>query len=148
MLVGPDDAPKNVILQRMHNSLHGGHSGRDATLQRVKTLFYWNGLTTYVTKFVRNYVTCQVNKHETRAEPGLLQPLPILTEVWVDIFMDFITGLPKSLGKDVILVVVEKLKKYAHFIGLSHPYSATEVAQLYLAGLCVQIAWLAQNHSE
>ena len=29
--------------------------------------------------------------------------------------MDFITGLPKSEGKSVIMVVVDKLTKYAQF---------------------------------
>ena len=43
--------------------------------------------------------------------------------------MDFIEGLPKSKGKDTILVVVDKLTKYCRLITLTHPYSATTVAQ-------------------
>jgi hypothetical protein len=47
---------------------------------------------------------------------------------WTFISMDFIEGLPKSENKDVILVAVDRLTKYAHFIALSHPYTANSVA--------------------
>jgi hypothetical protein len=43
--------------------------------------------------------------------------------------MDFIEGLSKSEGKDTILVVVDKLTKYTHFIPLSHPFT---MVQLFL----------------
>ena len=46
--------------------------------------------------------------------------------------MDFIDGLPKSFGKEVIFVVVDRFSKYAHFSSLSHPYTAIDVAQAYL----------------
>lgn len=62
----------------------------------------------------------------------LLQPLSISKEVWVDIFMDFIKGLPKSQGKEVIWVIVDKLSKYDPFVALANPYSAETVAQAYL----------------
>jgi hypothetical protein len=37
-------------------------------------------------------------------------------------------GLPKCDGYSVILVVVECFTKYAHFMALRHPYTATSVA--------------------
>ena len=41
-------------------------------------------------------------------------------------------GLPRSKSFDTILVVIDKLTKYAHFLCLAHPYTALTVAQTFL----------------
>ena len=46
--------------------------------------------------------------------------------------MDFITGLPKSEGKRIIMVVVNRLTKYAHFCALSHHFKASTVATAFM----------------
>jgi hypothetical protein len=51
---------------------------------------------------------------------------------WQHITMDFIEALPKSEGHDTILVVVDKLTMYAHFISLSHPFTIRTIVQLFL----------------
>jgi len=85
-------------------------------------------MTKSVQSFIRQCTNCQTCKYDTSAYPGLLQPLPIPEEVWLDISMDFINGLPKSHGKEVILVVADRFNKYTQFVALSHSYTAETVA--------------------
>ena len=46
--------------------------------------------------------------------------------------MDFITCLPNFEGKSVIMVVVDRLTKYAHFCALSHPFKASTVSTAFM----------------
>jgi transposase InsO family protein len=46
--------------------------------------------------------------------------------------MDFVEALPRSEGKDTIIVVVDKLTKYAHFIPLSHTFTTKSIVQLFI----------------
>lgn len=81
-----------MILQWLHGSNLAGHSGRDVTVQRVKSFFYWKGVAKDIHAFLRACTTCQQCKYDTSASHGLLQPLPIPEGVWMDLLMDFIDG--------------------------------------------------------
>jgi hypothetical protein len=63
---------------------------------------------------------------------GLLQPLAIPSQCWEEVSMDFITGLLKSEGKSVIMVIVDRLTKYTHFCALSHPFKASTVSTAFM----------------
>ncbi|GJY56325.1 retrotransposon-related protein [Tanacetum coccineum] len=118
------------LLQKIKDSY-----GPDAQLQKVIH---------QLTKELRDVVKYDVrrNKVDLAAYPRLLQPLPVPEKIWSEISMDFITGLPKSQGKSVIFLVVDRLSKYAHFMAMSHPYTASLVAQCLpksLLAIIVQI---------
>ncbi|GJU08846.1 retrotransposable element Tf2 [Tanacetum coccineum] len=85
-----------------------------------------------VKQMVRDCDMCQRQKRDLSAYPGLIQPLPISERIWKDVFMDFIEKLPTSYEKSVILVVVDRLSKYAHFHSVSPPFTASQVAQVFL----------------
>jgi hypothetical protein len=84
------------------------------------------------TAFIRSCDVCQHAKPDRAKSPGLLQQLPFPTAKWEVISMDFMEGLPRSGSADALLVVVDKLSKYAHFIPLRHPFTAATVARLFL----------------
>ncbi|GKA40938.1 retrotransposable element Tf2 [Tanacetum coccineum] len=132
IIVGADEQLRTIIVQHYHAGAVGGHFGTNVTAHKVGTLFYWKGLHKAVKKVIRECDMCQRQMADLAAYPGLLQPLPIPEKIWSEISMDFISGLPKSQGKIVIFVVVDRLSKYAHFMALSHPYTASLVPQVFL----------------
>lgn len=98
-MVGRNPEVRQNILQLFHSSALGEHSGMENTLHRIRGVVYWKGLKQDVHAFVKDCITCQRNKHENVLPPGLLQPLPIPDRIWEDISMDFVEGLPVSLGR-------------------------------------------------
>ena len=54
-------------------------------------------------------------KFDTIKTSGLLEHLSIPNQHWEEISMDFIIGLPMFEWKSVIIVVVDRITKYAHF---------------------------------
>eukprot|EP00253_Pinus_taeda_P022681 PITA_22681 len=50
----------------------------------------------------------------------------------MEVSMDFITSLLNSGNKSIIMVVVDRLSKYAHFCSLPHPFTPTLIAQSFI----------------
>lgn len=120
------------MLWEFHDSPHGGHSGPEATYHKMTQFFFWPHMRRDIKEYVSSCDTCQRIKAGNTFPGGLLQPLPVPNQIWEDISIDFIEGLPKLGEQNCILVVTDRFTKVGHFIGLSHPYTATTVAQLFL----------------
>ena len=102
------------------------------TYKRMQAKLYWEGMKKDIEKYVAACTICQQHKNSMLSFAGLLQPLSIPSSVWDDVTMDFIEGLPKSEGNDTILLVVDRLSKYAHFIALKHPFSAHSMVLVFI----------------
>jgi hypothetical protein len=61
--------------------------------------------------------------------------LLVPSQAWQAISLDFIEGLPQSGSYNTILVVVDRLTKYAHFVPLRHPFTALKVAQVFMVAV-------------
>ena len=96
----------------------GGHSGVLCTFKRLAQQFYWPSMHHTVKEYVQSCEVYLRNKTDNLSPAGLLQPLPIPCQVWDDITMDFIEGLPSSHGRNTILVIVDHLSIYTHFFSL------------------------------
>jgi hypothetical protein len=111
---------------------HGcDHEGTEKTLHKLRADFQLPGARTVVRDFVHACLTCQRNKTEQLQPVGLLQPLPMPSTMWADIMIDFIEGLPKVNSRSVILTVIDRFSKSAHFLSLGHPYTPTTIARVF-----------------
>ena len=69
----------------------------------------------------------------TQRPAGTLQPISIPEWKWDHVEMDFVTGFPKSQkGNDVVLVVIDRLSKVAHFLAVKETITASQLANLYM----------------
>lgn len=109
---------QHKLLLLFHDSPVGRHSKVTTTFRKLTSLVYQKGLWNVVSNYMRGCFICQKYKNENVASPGLLQPLPIPLRVFTNITMDFIEDFPKSKGKSVIFILVDRLTKYSHFMAL------------------------------
>jgi len=132
VVISPTSTLQSRILAELHSSPTAGHSGFQKTYARTRCSFFWTGMKNDILTFVAECDVRQRHKGETVKSLGTLQPLPIPASIWTEVSMDFITGLPKSGNKLVIMVVVDRLSKYDHFCALPHPFTPTLVAQSFV----------------
>lgn len=81
-----------------------------------------------IAKYIQAYTVYQQHKYLASNPIGLLQPIRLPTKVWDEVTMDFIERLPHSERVNTIMVIVDRLSKYTHFIALRHSFTAISVA--------------------
>lgn len=130
--IGNNPALQKKLFSAFHSSSLEGHSGSPVTTKRISQLFVWPGMNKQIKFWVQSCQTCQQAKPERIKYPGLLKPLPVPHRPWQHISLDFVEGLPQSGQYNCLLIVVDRFSKYGHFIPLSHPYTASKVASLFV----------------
>ena len=117
----PNSAPVRAeILLKNYDDLYAGHFGAHKTLELLQHKYFWPRMAEDVKRYVKHCKTCNCTKAAHHKPYGLLQSLPAPSGPWKDITMDFIIGVPPSLGVDrkaydAILVVVDRYTKLAKY---------------------------------
>lgn len=123
-------ALRSEVLQWGHSSKLVCHPGVRRSLAAIRQRFWWPSMAQDVRQFVLACSVCAQNKTSNQPPVGLLHPLPIPSRPWSHIALDFVTGLLPSRGNTVVLMVVDRFSKAAHFIPLPILPSAKETAQV------------------
>ena len=74
---------------------------------------------------------CQQMKNRTEEVAGKLKLSKVLEKPWTHLMVDFIMKLPIVAGKDVILVVCNRLSKMIYFVATTEEMSAEGLARLF-----------------
>ena len=131
----PDDLHlKQDLLHEFHDSANAGHPGLERTLHLISRYYWWPGMLMDVHEHIRTCTSCQLNKSSNQRIPPFV-PLSIPVHRWDSISMDFVTSLPRCARFDTVLVVVDRLSKFAVFIPTTEHVTATKAAALFVANV-------------
>jgi hypothetical protein len=127
----PSCSMRELLVREAHGGGLMGHFGVKKTLDILHEHFFWPKMKKDVNRICGGCITCRKAKSKVLPH-GLYTPLPVPSEPWVDISMDFVLGLPRTKrGRDSIFVVVDRFSKMAHFIPCHKTDDATNIADLF-----------------
>lgn len=102
--------------------------------QDLKKRFWWPGLKRDIANFMVKCMICQQVKIEHQIPRGMLKTLDITECKLESVYMDFIMGLPRTLGgHNSIWVIVDRLTKSTHFLHVKITYKVIHLARLFIA---------------
>jgi hypothetical protein len=130
-LVIPSKDLQLQILATHHDSPIDGHYGSAKTFELISCNFFWPGMRQSIRAYVRSCDACLRTKATQHKPYRLLKLLPIPTECWHIVSLDFVFGLLLSSGFDSILVVKDCLSKHAHYLPCLTTINAPETADLF-----------------
>jgi len=119
------------IIQLHYDVPAAGQGGIWKTMELVTRNYWWPGVTRDIGRYVKKCDMCQRMKNRIKEVAGKLKLSEVLKKPWTHLMVDFITKLPLVAGKDVILVVYNRLFKMTHFVTITERMSAKGLARLF-----------------
>ncbi|GMF26570.1 unnamed protein product [Phytophthora lilii] len=120
------------ILLEAHDAPIGGHLCREKTFLAISETFRWAHMYKWVSNYVKTCETCQRVKPAGHASASL-QSLPVPSDCWKSMSLDFVFGLPADDRCNTgILVFVCRLSKMVHLAPVPETVRGEQAARLFL----------------
>jgi len=126
-----DEKLRTEMIWLHHDVLVAGHRGRWKTLKLVTRNYWWPGVTRDIGRYMEGCDLCQRMKNRTEKPAGKLKLSEVPEKPWMHLTVDFITKLPVVAGKDIILVVCDRLSKMMHFVTTTEETLVEGLARLF-----------------
>ncbi|KAM3460760.1 hypothetical protein MY5147_009988 [Beauveria neobassiana] len=137
-------ALQEQLVREIHEHPLHGHQGVGKTISRLRRSYDFPESRKRVQQVVDKCDVCRKAKAARHAPYGELQPIPPPERAWQTVTMDFIVKLPKSKEPmtgavyDSILVIVDKLTKYAYYIPYMESSDAKDLAYMFFKTVVAQ----------
>ena len=126
---------RQELISRCYNNPLAGHFGAAKTYKLLARKYYWDGSLKEVTEYYQLYDICQRTKAPRHRPYSGLGLLPIASQPWQEISIDFVTGLPpskyKGLVYNAILIIVDRFTKIVRYLPISTTIDAAALAELF-----------------
>jgi len=129
--VPKDEELRAEVIRLHHDVLAAGHEGRWKTVELVTRNYWWPGVTRDVGKYVEGCDLCQRMKNNMEEPAGKLKLSEVPKKPWSHLTVDFITKLPVVAGRDVVLVVCDRLSKMTYFVATTEGTLVEGLARLF-----------------
>ena len=111
----PEGRFRTDIMKIYHDTpANGAHFGRDKTVEKIRTRYYWDNMISDITNYVQSCFRCKQNNPIRRKPPGHLKSIEPPTGVWQLLAMDFhgpITPVSRR-GNKYIISLTDVLSKF------------------------------------
>lgn len=105
---------RQEIIREWHDSLRCGHMGRDRTIERLSSRFYWPAMREDIIKYIKTCDICQRTRPENQKPAGKLQQMPDTSTPFEIVGIDFVGPLTRSSkGNEHVLVLTDYGTRYA-----------------------------------
>ena len=121
-----------LILSGCHDDIGGSHLGRQKTLDKVASRFYWVGMARDVQNWVASCAKCCSRKSSNKPIEPCQTPLPTVENPFDRIAVDFVGPLPvTSSGNKYILVFVDYTTRWPEAFA-TKDMKASTVAEIFI----------------